>query len=60
MRSVTVNISQRRDSPRGLTYSTVGCVKSELITSGQPSPVKSYANCTPLKYLVLASIVAAM
>jgi hypothetical protein len=36
--------------PFGFTYSTVGCVNNELITSGQPSPVKSYANCTPLKY----------
>jgi hypothetical protein len=36
---------QRRDSPCGFTYSTIGR-DSEASTSGQPSPVKSAACVT--------------
>src|SRR5262245_2137556 len=41
------NMSQRRDSPLGFTYSLLPDVDASS-TSGQPSPVKSPANATQL------------
>jgi len=55
--SVTVWASQRRDAPVGFTYSTAGRWKIVFRMFGHPSPVKSYAHCSPLKYCEPGSMV---